>query len=132
MNPRRYGYIAAVTAVISVQALPVVLLYAAILDFVLRHVTHPKINMPPERPRRSLWSRTGGKINISKSWVKRRAVGLVLLIPGYLVGATIAQFVVPHIAPSLDYTAGAIGSTVFNTLMLDKWIWLIHRFGGKP
>lgn len=68
---------------------------------------------------------------VSRSWVKRRAVSIVLLVPGYLVGIAAAQ-VLPQFAPSLTYTAGAIASTMFNTLMLDKWIWVIHRFGGKP
>lgn len=56
---------------------------------------------------------------------------MALLVPGYLVGVVAAQLV-PQFAPSLTYTAGAVASTVFNTVMLDRWIWVIHRVGGKP
>lgn len=73
---------------------------------------------------------------IDRTWISRRMIAIVLLIPGYAIGWLGAQ-ALPVFFPFLDwrivspYTAGAIASTAFNTVMWDKWVSLVYRFGGK-
>lgn len=73
---------------------------------------------------------------IDRHWLSRRVVSIFLLIPGYAVGWIGAQFI-PRLFPSLPwleispYTIGAIASTIFNTVMWDRFVRLVYRFGGE-
>ena len=73
---------------------------------------------------------------MDRTWFSRRAIAVALLVPGYIAGWLGAQ-VAPFLLPFLDwrvispYTAGAIASTVFNTVMWDYWVKLVYRFGGR-
>lgn len=74
---------------------------------------------------------------IDRTWISRRFVAVILLIPGYTVGWLWAE-IFPVLTPFLPwgainpYTIGAVGSTIFNTIMWDYWVKLVYRFGGKP
>ena len=73
---------------------------------------------------------------MDRTWMKRRVIAILLLVPAYLLGYVASRFI-PFLFPSLDwnlispYTVGAIASTIFNTVMWDRWVSLVYRFGGQ-
>ena len=74
---------------------------------------------------------------IDRTWLRRRFWAVVLLFPGYAFAWVGAQ-VVPPLTPFLPwnwinpYTVGAVISTVFNTVMWDRFVKVVYRLGGRP
>lgn len=71
---------------------------------------------------------------IDKAWIRRRGVAIALLVPGYCVGYLAAFLSAPlfeHFYNISPYLPGAFASTAFNTLMWDRFVALVYRFGGK-
>lgn len=72
---------------------------------------------------------------MDRSWLKRRGVAVAILFPGYVMAWAVSGYLWAA-TPWLPwhylnpYTVGALVSTVFNTLMWDKWTRLILRLGG--
>ncbi len=71
------------------------------------------------------------------TWLKRRVVAVIELIPGYALAWMGAQYI-PPLTPWLPwaminpYTVGAVISTGFNLAMWDRWVALVYWLSGEP